>query len=982
MSPFLLKAQNFTNKGREFWVGYGHNHLFTYTASLNTQEMVLYLSAEEAAVVTVEVAGTTWTRTYSIPANTVTVSDPLPKTGAEDCRLLSEGLSSKGIHITSDVPIVAYAHVYGTNSSGAAMLLPVETYGYSYFSLNTEQSFDVDCYSWFYVVASENSTRVRITPSRPTLGGRPQGVPFEVALNKGQMYNVMGAIQSVVTGFDMSGSKIESIAGSDGVCHPISVFSGSSRTFICQPQFLMGGGDFIMQQVFPSHAWGTSYLTAPTSSSLGASTLNSNKYRVYVREANTLVRRNGNLVTGLTNNSFYEFISGTADIVTANKPVMVAQLMPSGSGCGAIGDQDPEMIYLSPIEQAIKKVVFYNTNNQGIAVNYLTLIIKQNGLASLRIDGSPTVDHSYAHPNMPGYAVVVKQFPAAAMQHTAESDSAFTAVTYGLGYVESYGYNAGTYINNLTIVPVIQNVNSTVPNAYTCPKTPFTFTLKSLYQLTSLQWHFSQVGNLTPDTDVTVSSPVAVGTEIINGKTYYVYQLAQTCTFGAVGTYTIPVTISAPQIDNCSHSERVVVTVNVEPGPHVDFAMQAVCAKDTIFFTDQSTDPFINQWRWDFGDATSQAIQNPEKIYATGGSYNVNLRVIRSSDGCQNDTTKGVTVYSLPEADFDVPAVVCMPGGKAAFINQSVSPDGNINSLAHHWDFGDGNTDVAVNPVHPYAMANTYPVTLIVTTAPGCADTSVQTISSFANTPIAQLGVFDSTLCDKEKFVFVDNSTGNIISREWRFGDGNSSADLNPTWLYAAPGDYRVTLNVRNSDGCVSDTARKLISVYPVPTVDAGTDLVTQVGGSVTLLGQITDPGVNFIWTPSTFLSADNILSPIATPLSTQRYYLTAKGDHDCSAVDSMQVFVLTQLYIPNAFTPNDDGINDKWTIPGLENYHKATVQIFNRWGQVIYSSVGYSRPWDGTINGQPVPVGVYIYMIRPNENGYGLLNGTLTLIR
>src|SRR5678815_1118934 len=138
-------AQNFTNKGREFWVGYGH-HQFMETGS-NTQEMILYLSAEEPATVTVTIDSTTWTRTYIIPANTVIASDLIPKAGSIDARLFSlpvsfggnggEGLFRfKGIHIVSDVPIVAYAHIYGSASSGASMLMPIDTWGYTYTTLN------------------------------------------------------------------------------------------------------------------------------------------------------------------------------------------------------------------------------------------------------------------------------------------------------------------------------------------------------------------------------------------------------------------------------------------------------------------------------------------------------------------------------------------------------------------------------------------------------------------------------------------------------------------------------------------------------------------------------------------------------------------------------------------------------------------------------------------------------------------------------
>jgi hypothetical protein len=101
---------------------------FTQDNPVNSQTLVLYLSADQAAVVTVTVNSTSFSQTVNIPANTVNFSIIIPKSGVNDARIQSEGLSTKGIHIVSDVPIVVYAHQYGLFSSGATMLMPVETY--------------------------------------------------------------------------------------------------------------------------------------------------------------------------------------------------------------------------------------------------------------------------------------------------------------------------------------------------------------------------------------------------------------------------------------------------------------------------------------------------------------------------------------------------------------------------------------------------------------------------------------------------------------------------------------------------------------------------------------------------------------------------------------------------------------------------------------------------------------------------------------
>lgn len=136
-----LLSQDKSNKGKEFWLGYGYSWVFDAEGPpFNTQELVLYLSADATANVTVSVTNTSWSQTVAIPANTVDATIKVPKTGTGDARIFIEGLHNKAVHIVSDTPIVVYAHTYNTMVSAATMLMPVETYGYKYFSLNYSQS--------------------------------------------------------------------------------------------------------------------------------------------------------------------------------------------------------------------------------------------------------------------------------------------------------------------------------------------------------------------------------------------------------------------------------------------------------------------------------------------------------------------------------------------------------------------------------------------------------------------------------------------------------------------------------------------------------------------------------------------------------------------------------------------------------------------------------------------------------------------------
>jgi gliding motility-associated-like protein len=110
-------------------------------------------------------------------------------------------------------------------------------------------------------------------------------------------------------------------------------------------------------------------------------------------------------------------------------------------------------------------------------------------------------------------------------------------------------------------------------------------------------------------------------------------------------------------------------------------------------------------------------------------------------------------------------------------------------------------------------------------------------------------------------------------------------------------------------------------------------------------------------------------------------YKLTATGDHNCTASDELKVLVQRPVAVPNAFSPNGDGINDTWMIKNLILYPDAILEVYNRYGQMVYRSIGYNTPWDGRMNGNPVPIGVYYYVIQL-RNGDPPIKGSVTIVR
>lgn len=1074
----IAAAQDRSNKGKEFWLGYGHSYSFTYDdgpgAPINSQTLTLYISAEEAARVTISVSGTSWSQVVNIPANSVDYSIVLPKNGPSDCRILDEGLSGRGVHIESNVPIVVYAHEFNTQLSGATMLMPVETYGYSYYSVNyTQSQFFFDVYSWFFIVASEDNTRLEITPSADTKGGWLAGNTYTVNLNKGEIYNVFGKINDGVSN-DMTGSKVVSISGADGKCHPVAMFSGASIIRFCSGD----GGEIIKQQVFPLSAWGTRYLTwhMLVNATGNITTPFPNFYRVIVKDPATVVKRNGVPLTGLINNRYYEFTSTDGDYIEADNPILVAQYSPNANKCVTNNQTslgDPEMFFLSPIEQGMRQVTFYSTKNTVITVNYISAIVPATAIASVRIDGAPLVAANYiTHPNNSNYKVVVKRLLGAAAQHTIKCDSAFSSLVYGLGNFESYGYTAGTLINNLNSISSIHNTyNSTsLPNTFTCPKSPFQLTIKIAYRASAINWLFTKVSGISPAGDTLITNPVATDSSLINGREYFTYTLTSDHAFNDTGTYYIPVTYTSDEIDHCSHEESTAVEVVVKQGPITDFTItHAGCLKDTAYFKDATiaNGYTIDRNIWYYDDDTRDSSIASQKLF-TAETNTVTYRTI-ATNGCLKDTTKIITVSPQPIAKASYTRDICL-GDSMLFSTRSSVASGSV--VQYNWDFGDGNKKTLASDIpfyHKYSSKGDYRVMLTVisdkgcvsdtfflpvkvldkptasftysgkpcidstisftpvtkpsisstsswywnfgdgqiltgtgnasvthaftsastnsmvkfvaNTSPGCVSDTVANIITINPKPIAGFTMNAVKYCAGETVNFTGNSSSNIATWLWDFGNGSATTDPTVTRIFPT-GMFDVQLKVISDKGCVSDAIKQTLTINAIPVINAGPDIKLKEGNSVMIAAMVNDAELyTYKWSPAAGLNSTTDLTPVTNTRLSTTYVVTASGGPgNCTATDSVNVIVFKQLYVPNAFSPNRDGVNDVWNIPALDG--AAVVTIFNRWGQIIYQSNGYTKPWDGTYMGQPQPMGAYFYIIQPDVQKPEKLSGSVMLIR
>lgn len=196
----------------------------------------------------------------------------------------------------------------------------------------------------------------------------------------------------------------------------------------------------------------------------------------------------------------------------------------------------------------------------------------------------------------------------------------------------------------------------------------------------------------------------------------------------------------------------------------------------------------------------------------------------------------------------------------------------------------------------------------------------------------------------------------------------------------AGVGRHEVEYAIQGTEACPTSVAKREVIVSETPVLDLVDVLYTSRDKSI-LIGVKDSLDLAYQWTPPDYLNSDGYANPTSTPAADIRYTVTATNVHGCTSSREVKIKIIENILIPDAFTPNNDGINETWELKGVEGYPNCRVTIYNRWGEVIFNSVGYKNPFDGTVAGTLQMPGVYAYKIRLTENSPEL-TGSVTLIR
>ncbi|MFN8351677.1 MAG: gliding motility-associated C-terminal domain-containing protein [Flavobacteriales bacterium] len=886
-SPFTATA------GTEFWAGFMQN-------AYGSQTLTLTISAQNPATGTVSIPLTGWSTNFNVTANGI-AQVVVPNTAEH---IGSEVITNKGVHIVSSADIAVTATSYQNFTTDAMQLLPVSSLGTTY---RAEAYRGLPGFAEFYksellVVATQDGTQVRITPSVLTSGGQPANVPFTINLNAGQSYQVQSASSSL----DLTGTLVEGTAQS-GPCRPFAVFSGSMCANVpvgCP------ACDHICEQMVPTERWGTAFHTVPIPGTT------QHTYRVLAHQNGTQVTIDGGAPITLNAGAQYQVnAQATGVCITTNQPVSVAQVM-EGFNCANKGD--PSMVEVMPDDRKSTWVKWRTVTSPQITQHAVGIILETADIAGLTLDGAAVNASVFqTYPNCPGHSFAMINVGVG--DHVIQAPGGFLAYASGTGTGESYAlpisHIAAPPVSTPPVLCATDPVTLTAPLAmvniaWTTASNPgtvlattnsytFTPTVNDTYIVTGelpisgcpqqYEWEVGVPAPLTLDlladgqTTIDLCQYQGVQLQAVPAPDPAVFDLTWTPA-GSLSDPTIPDPVAYPTTDTWYklHVESPVgcgevsdsIFVNVLPSDLVGVTVQIA---DAQICAGESTTVTARAERVHAADALNGAT-GPLWASIQGGALSTVCGSV-SGDALRFDgagTRRAVTGPLNMVNGANLRFALRIASGAAPCDDAEPGDDVLIEYSL------DGSTWSALSTLNEASYPNWSTVVVAVPAVAQTASTRFrwsQVNNSGAGTDIWAI---DDVLITR-----YDNSG---LSITWNPGTGLTDAAAFST--QASPTStttYQAT--VTNASGCSVNASNTIqvaaafdLSVTPNTTV-------CTPGTAVPLVATPSSgSGVQYTWGPATALSTTNAANTVATPGTTITYTVSATTDIGCT--DQAQVTI------------------------------------------------------------------------------------------
>jgi gliding motility-associated-like protein len=490
-------------------------------------------------------------------------------------------------------------------------------------------------------------------------------------------------------------------------------------------------------------------------------------------------------------------------------------------------------------------------------------------------------------------------------------------------------------------VRTVQPSFSVSDSISSCSPFEVVFTNTSLYA-TSYQWDFGD----------------GTGSPLVKPTHYY----------SDTGTYFAKLKVTGPGGCVDSAIKKIIL---YDSAATLTYNPLAGCSPLTVSFHISTPGPVT--YLWDFSDGTTIASTDSSIVYnyLLPGRF-IPKVIMEDQTGCQIAVT-GLDAIDVTKSyvKFAANDTVLCDSGTVHFTDSTTS-NGIIVDYA--WDFGDGSVSTQRNPSHLYNTLGLFTVRLIVNTSNGCADTATKTnyIKVVPTPSIDIAGNLPTCLQGRLNFkgvILVPDTA--LLRWYWSFGNGSTSAAQNPQpQKYDTAGNHSLRLIVTNSSGC-ADTLNRTVVIYPLPVINAGPDKILPVGSSVPInpTGSVV---TDYLWSPATNLSCTSCYNTEASPKNTTTYTIKVTDANGCVNKDEITVIVTCSdknVFIPNTFSPNNDGVNDVFYPRGTGLFNIQSMRIFNRWGEMVYQKANVtpnlpSAGWDGRYKGKLLNTDVYVYII------------------
>lgn len=487
------------------------------------------------------------------------------------------------------------------------------------------------------------------------------------------------------------------------------------------------------------------------------------------------------------------------------------------------------------------------------------------------------------------------------------------------------------------------------------------------------QWHVN--GANAGDDQPTFSTKNLNSTDVIN------------CTITTTGNCPLSAT---------SNAVSVAVNQNLSPSVTISTSARDICSGYNGQFTASGQNAGTNpSFQWQL-NGTNVGVNSPN--YTNNALANgdlVSCIITNNDPSCLTTRTASSNVIAVTVIPLKTPSVsitsnatgsIC--SGTAVFFQATPT---NAENPTYIWQVNENPVGSNSSNFSSNSLADGDVVSCNITTAGKCVVTpnAISNSIVISIVPAIQTTAVvlptNATICSEEPLTFTVQTNADLANSnfQWKINGINTGTNSSSfTSAHLKDRDVIICM-ITPTAGCyIPQTSTGVeVKINERPSVTLPNQIFLKPRNSIRLDPWISGDVASYQWTPATGLDNPSIKNPLASPSVTTTYSLLITSASGCQNTASVTINLQGDISIPNAFTPNGDGINDLWNINGLSNYSNCLVSVYNRYGQLMFNSRGYPKPWDGTINGNLAQTGTYYYII-DLQNGTKPLSGYIAVIR